>query len=335
MKTKNILSRHGIPEEVMTDNGRQFDCTAFRDFAKSWNFIHTTSSPYFPQSNGMAERAVKEAKNILSQEDPFLALLIHRSTPTSTTGKSPAQLACGRNFRTTLPCLPSTLNPELVDRETVQNRDSKAKISSKIQFDRRHGVQSLPELLPGDTVLQKLDGDKSWGNPGTVVRQCAPRSYEIQTQKGLYRRNRKHLMRTPRPVPTIPNPVPAIFHPINPKPVPPNIPRGRSQQIPGTPPAPQQSSEVAPEHASLGEQHLTNPGQPFRSGLTEASPGHHPRGPYAPSQAGGTTQFEGASRKQVPGASRASQKQDPPAPKMSRSGRTIKLPARFRNDNQN
>ena len=147
-------------------------------------------------------------------------------------------------------------------------------------------------------------------------------------------------MRTPRPVPTIPDPVPAIFHPINPKPVPPNIPRGRSQQIPGTPPAPQQSSEVAPEHASLGEQHLTNPGQPFRSGLTEASPGHHPRGPYAPSQAGGASQIEGASRKQVPGASwtpvpMASQKQDPPAPKMSRSGRAIKLPARFRDDNLN
>ena len=52
---KNIFSRHGIPEEVVTDNGSQFDSNAFRRFSKEYQFHHITSSPYYPRSNGEAE----------------------------------------------------------------------------------------------------------------------------------------------------------------------------------------------------------------------------------------------------------------------------------------
>ena len=37
----------------------------FFQFAKSWGFIHATSSPLYPQSNGMAERAVGTVKGLL------------------------------------------------------------------------------------------------------------------------------------------------------------------------------------------------------------------------------------------------------------------------------
>ena len=33
-RCKDIFSRHGIPEEVVTDNGSQFDSNAFRRFSK-------------------------------------------------------------------------------------------------------------------------------------------------------------------------------------------------------------------------------------------------------------------------------------------------------------
>ena len=95
---KNIFARHGIPEKVVTDNGRQFVSSEFQNFADKWNFVHTTSSPYFPQSNGQAERAVQIAKRILQQEDPFLALLSYRTTATSPTAVSPAELAMGRKL---------------------------------------------------------------------------------------------------------------------------------------------------------------------------------------------------------------------------------------------
>ena len=52
---KNIFSRHGIPEEVVTDNGSQFDSNAFCRFSKEYQFCYVTGSPYYPRSNGAAE----------------------------------------------------------------------------------------------------------------------------------------------------------------------------------------------------------------------------------------------------------------------------------------
>ena len=33
---KNIFSRHGIPEDIVTNNGSQFDSNAFRRFSKEY-----------------------------------------------------------------------------------------------------------------------------------------------------------------------------------------------------------------------------------------------------------------------------------------------------------
>ena len=80
-KLKNFFSHHGIPEMVISDNGTQFSSAEFRTFADRWNLSHVTSSPHYLQSNGAAERAVKTVKEILRQDDIFLALLSYRSTP--------------------------------------------------------------------------------------------------------------------------------------------------------------------------------------------------------------------------------------------------------------
>ena len=90
--TKSIFARHGIPEIVISDNGPQFGSEAYRQFAQDFQFEHITSSPYFPQSNGEAERAVGTIKNLLKKkDDPYLALLAYRATPLET-GFSPAEL---------------------------------------------------------------------------------------------------------------------------------------------------------------------------------------------------------------------------------------------------
>ncbi len=113
-KLKNFFSHHGVPETVVSDNGTQFSSAEFRTFADRWNFSHVTSSPHYPQSNGAAERAVKTVKEILRQDDIFLALLSYRSTPIPDLGASPAELAMGRKLRTTMPSLPSTLQPRVI-----------------------------------------------------------------------------------------------------------------------------------------------------------------------------------------------------------------------------
>ena len=152
-----------------------------------------TSSPHYPQSNGEAERAVKTAKELLKQDDIFLALLTYRSTPIPDLGASPAELAFGRRLRTTLPPLPGTLTPRTVNQETLRERDAAFKQKQKWNYDHHHGVWPLPELHPGDSVFVKSDGQKGWKLPAEVVQQRAPRSYIVQSAGGQLRRNRKHL----------------------------------------------------------------------------------------------------------------------------------------------
>ncbi|KAL8580396.1 hypothetical protein ACOMHN_020873 [Nucella lapillus] len=193
MKLKDCFARHGIAETVVSDNGRQFTSNEFQKFAAEWNFKHVTSSPHFPQSNGQAESGVKTAKAILKQKDPFLALLTYCSTPIPSLGYSPAELALGRKLRTTLPTHPKTLTPHTVDPETVRERDVAAKQKQKQHHDQHTGSQYLPELRPGDPVLIKCNGEKTWQQPGEVVKKSAPRSYVVKTAGGELRRNRKHL----------------------------------------------------------------------------------------------------------------------------------------------
>ena len=153
-----------------------------------------TTSPHFAQANGEAERGVQLAKKILAQDDPFIALLTYRATPTSPTGKSPAELLYGRRLRTTLPTIPANLAPHDDIPSSVRTRDVQHKKKNKKNFDSHHGVHELPELKPGDRVLQKLDHEKKWSNPATVQAKYAPRSYIILTAKGqVFRRNRRHL----------------------------------------------------------------------------------------------------------------------------------------------
>ena len=59
---KDIFIRHGIPEELVSDNGTQYKSRFFRKFITEWGIHHITSSPRYPQWNGLAKAAVKMAK---------------------------------------------------------------------------------------------------------------------------------------------------------------------------------------------------------------------------------------------------------------------------------
>lgn len=89
-KLKGIFTHFGISEQLITYNGPQFSAEQFRHFAEEHDFHRVTSSPHFPQSNGMAERAVRTAKWILKQDNPHQALLSYQSSPTKPTKEIPA-----------------------------------------------------------------------------------------------------------------------------------------------------------------------------------------------------------------------------------------------------
>ncbi|GAV77729.1 rve domain-containing protein/RVT_3 domain-containing protein [Cephalotus follicularis] len=52
---KSIICRFGVPRTIITDNGKQFDCQALRDFCREWRIEHRFASVAYPQSNGQAE----------------------------------------------------------------------------------------------------------------------------------------------------------------------------------------------------------------------------------------------------------------------------------------
>ena len=52
---KNIICRFGIPLMIISDNGRQFNSQAFRDFCSSLGIKNRFSSPGHPQANGQTK----------------------------------------------------------------------------------------------------------------------------------------------------------------------------------------------------------------------------------------------------------------------------------------
>ena len=148
-----IFSRHGIPSEFMSDNGPQFDSQEMKVFAAKYNFTHTTSSPHYPQSNGLAERTVKTVKKLLKDSpDPYQALLSYRATPLPWCGLSPAELLMGRHLRTDVPQVKETFIPDWPHIKSFREKDSKYKKEQKRHYDRRHRVHTS-SALPDDTAV--------------------------------------------------------------------------------------------------------------------------------------------------------------------------------------
>ena len=72
---KSIYARYGIPENVISHNGRQYTLE-FKEFSRKYQFKHITSSPKYPRGNSVAERAIQTLKNIMEKsDDPYLGLL--------------------------------------------------------------------------------------------------------------------------------------------------------------------------------------------------------------------------------------------------------------------
>jgi len=190
---KSIFSRHGIPDELQSDNGPQFDSDAFEQFAKSYNIHHTTSSPYYPQGNALAERTVKTVKSLLEKaKDPYLALLNYRATPFPWCGLSPAQLLMGRQLRSSLPQMESHLNPNWSHLESFRQSDAKFREKQRENYDKRHRVHARRDLPDGTRVWVKTNKQITQGF--VLAKASTPRSYWANTSAGTVRRNQKHLV---------------------------------------------------------------------------------------------------------------------------------------------
>ena len=125
-------------------------------------------------------------------DDPYKALLSYRNTPLDGVNLSPAQMLMGRRLRTFISVTAEMLKPQLYDPEEVLPKLKERQRKQKVQHDRT--AKELPPLKEGEVV--RLKKGNKW-KPARVIQILpSPRSYQVETEKGVYRRNRRHLLKT-------------------------------------------------------------------------------------------------------------------------------------------
>ena len=173
---------------------RHDDGPEFRDKFVSWlkqvGCRSEVSSAYNPASNGLAESAVKNVKNLVkrcsdSKECFETALAEFRVAPRED-GYSPAELFYKRQVRGLLPELPKKLDITAAElaRDKVQQ-----------QYTERRQTRSQSKTLTlGERVWMQDQNTKKWTIEGVVksVRNNG-KSYVVETDTGAYLRNRCYL----------------------------------------------------------------------------------------------------------------------------------------------
>ena len=103
-----VFSEYGWPDTVLTDNDPCYASQEFKQLMLDMSVNYITSSPHYPQSNGLAEKYVQIVKNLFIKAhkegtDYHKALMIYRNTPLDDNLLSPMQLLQGRAARSDLP----------------------------------------------------------------------------------------------------------------------------------------------------------------------------------------------------------------------------------------
>lgn len=203
---KSNFARYGIPRVLYTDNGPQFNNFKFKTFAQLWNFSHVTSSPYYPRSNGMAERYIQTFKIMLkkaeySKTDPYLAILEYRNTPISPEiNKSPSQLMFGHNVNAFLPTQESFIlnRTEETEREEIKGKLNERQNKYKMYHDRKYHTQ--PQTFVKDEIVFVKDSHNNM-TPAVITGESEfrPRSYKLTTESGnVTERNRYNIYKAPQ-----------------------------------------------------------------------------------------------------------------------------------------
>ena len=141
---QELFTTEGIPTIVVSDNGPPFSGDDFKNFAREFNFVHTTSSPHFHQSNGFIEAMVKKMNHAYKKTDgsptaQAWALLQLRDTPIVADLPSPAEILHGRLAQgAVIPRCPKWINMRQIWQRLIEIQDAQ-----KRHFDRAHRAKDL------------------------------------------------------------------------------------------------------------------------------------------------------------------------------------------------
>lgn len=103
------ISRYGLMQTLHSDQGREFESEIFQTLMQQLRIHKTRTTPYHPQSDGLAERLNRTLKNMLSKlvngnQDNWdslipQTLLAYRTATQSSTGVTPYRMMFGREAR--------------------------------------------------------------------------------------------------------------------------------------------------------------------------------------------------------------------------------------------
>ena len=180
-----IFSEYGWPDTLASDNGLCYIAETFTNLMKEYVVNHITSSPHYPQSNGLAEKYVQIVKNLFHKAkdegtDIHKYLMMYCNTPLTSTSKSPMQMLQQRSTRS----------------QILMSNAARRQLRIAVEQPSSNKNQHLPthDFHIGQEVMCQSPITKRWF-PATIKALCPEcRSYQIETQEGItYRRTQNHL----------------------------------------------------------------------------------------------------------------------------------------------
>ena len=177
---QKLFSRFGLPNHLVTDNGRQYASTDFKLFMKENGVKRTFSPPYHPATNGAAEnfvgifkdkikKMIKSGKTLDEAVDKFLC--DYRSTQHCSTGRSPAWMMFKREMQTIL----DLLKPSVADKvEQAQLQQSLSRNGSRrVKFEKEERAW-----------VNDYSSKSNKRIPAIITTQLSPVNFEVEISPG-------------------------------------------------------------------------------------------------------------------------------------------------------
>jgi hypothetical protein len=238
----------GFPRSITCDNGQPFSSAEFYDFCERFAIKIFHTPPFWPQANGLVEKQnsgikkrlqISKAMDSKSWQDDLLLdyLVMYRSTPQDTTGKSPFELMFGRKMKDKIPQFLSPVSGKLDEEARAQ--DQKQKEKGREVADRKRRARE-PSIEEGDrVVMRNIPGIKLTPNFGSEVYTVKKRDHgdciiASESEGVERRRNVTALKKIHMPAPAEPIHPPILSTPQQPATPPPEDQRQprRSHRVP-------------------------------------------------------------------------------------------------------
>jgi hypothetical protein len=206
---KEILTRWGIPDFLLSDRGTQFVSSVFKEVCEKWNVTPKLTTAYHPQTN-MTERVNRTLKYMIaayldenhSKWDQYLPefRFAINSAVQETIGMTPAELQLGRKLQSPMDKLlqGKNLTPDVPAYDVVHcltQLQSKAMENSKkahvrqmrnynkhrreltFKEEDRVWIRNFPQSSAKTKFTAKLAS--KWKGPYRVIKQLGPLNYRV------------------------------------------------------------------------------------------------------------------------------------------------------------